>query len=263
MSSIVRPTPAQRTRRIAVLAAALFAVAVPLIQNITGVGLSQAEFAQDGNSTLRVEGYAFSIWGLLYFGILAYAIRQVLPSTGESTLINRLGFASIISFLGIGLWIITAALDMKVASVFVIFVSLLALLVPLLVYSRSVRAVRPLDPERTMLIWPLAALTGWLTVAAPLNLITTLTATNSLAPGLSPAGWAVVAIVGTTIIALIVTWALKTFAYPLPVAWGLLGAFVAELPGKPTVGFTALGAALVLVVASVIMVFRLRSGVER
>lgn len=91
MSSIVRPTPAQRTRRLVVLAAAVFAVVAPIVQNLAGLGLTQAEFAADGNTTLRVAGYAFSIWGLLYLGILAYAVRQVLPQTGESTLINRLG----------------------------------------------------------------------------------------------------------------------------------------------------------------------------
>lgn len=263
MSSIVRPSPAQKTRRIVVLAAALFAVVVPLIQNTTGWGLSQAEFAQDGNSTLRVEGYAFSIWGLLYFGILAYAIRQVLPSTGETAVINRLGWPSAVSFIGIGIWIVAAALNLKVASVLVIFASLLALLVPLLVYARPVRHLSAMEQDRTMVVWPLAALAGWLTVAAPLNLITTLTANDALAAGLSPTGWAVTAIVGVTIVALLVTYTLRTLAYPIPVMWGLIGAFVAEQPEKPVVAFSALGAALVVIVLGVIMVFRLHSGVER
>lgn len=65
MSAIERPTPAQRTRRLVVLAAAVFAVVVPVVQNLGGFGLSQAEFAADGNQTLQVAGYAFSIWGLI------------------------------------------------------------------------------------------------------------------------------------------------------------------------------------------------------
>ena len=36
MSSIIRPTPRQRTRRLVVLAAALFAIIVPLVQNLAG-----------------------------------------------------------------------------------------------------------------------------------------------------------------------------------------------------------------------------------
>ena len=45
MSSTVRPTPAQRTRRLIVLAAAAFAVIVPAVQIFADLGLSQAEFA--------------------------------------------------------------------------------------------------------------------------------------------------------------------------------------------------------------------------
>lgn len=261
--SIVRPSPAQKTRRLAVLAAAIFAIVVPLLQNLMNLGLSQAEFAADGNSTLRVAGYAFSIWGLIYAGIVAYAVRQVLPSTGESTLINRMGWPSLVSFFGIGLWIVMAAMNLKVASVIVIFASLLAVLMPLLSLSGTIRSTPLMHRDRMLLIWPLAALAGWLTVASPLNLITTATALDALPAMLSPAGWAIAAIVVVTLIGLGVTWALRTLAYPLPIAWGLIGAFVAEHETKAGVGFTALAAALILVVGGVIFAFGLRRDIVR
>ena len=263
MSSIIRPTPRQRTRRLVVLAAALFAIVVPLVQNLAGLGLNQAEFAAGGNSTLRVAGYAFSIWGLIYIGILAYAIRQALPQTGESPLLGRIGLPSAVAFFGIGFWIIVAALNLKAASVGVIFASLIALLLPMLAVSSHIRALRMFDRERILLVWPLAALAGWLTVAAPLNLITTATAFNALPAALSPDLWAIVAIVAVTVIALAVTAVLRTLAYPLPTAWGLLGAFVAEQADKPTVAFTALAGAIVLLIGGLLLTFRLRPGVER
>ncbi|MFN6980502.1 MAG: hypothetical protein ACK4NU_01100 [Brevundimonas sp.] len=263
MSSILRPTPAQRTRRLVVLAAAVFAIVVPLVQNLAGLGLTQGEFAADGNSTLRVAGYAFSIWGLIYLGILAYAVRQALPQTGESTLINRMGWPSVVTFFGIGMWIVVAALNLKAASVVVIFAALIALLAPLLTYSASIRALSRMDRDRLLLVWPLAALAGWLTVAAPLNLITTLTAFQALPDALSPSAWAILAIAVTTGVALAVTATLRTLAYPLPTAWGLLGAFVAEQADKPAVAFTALAGAIVLLVGGVLLVFRLKPGVER
>jgi hypothetical protein len=260
MSSIIRPTPRQRTRRLVVLAAALFAIVVPLVQNLAGLGLTQAEFAADGDSTLRVAGYAFSIWGLIYIGILAYAIRQALPQTGESPLLGRMGLPSAVAFFGIGFWIIVAALNLKAASVGVIFASLIALLLPLLAVSGHVRALPLLDRERILLVWPLAALAGWLTVAAPLNLITTVTAFDALPAALSPSLWAIVAV---TIVALAVTAVLRTMAYPLPAAWGLLGAFVAERADKPAVAFTALAGAIILLIGGLLLTFRLRPGVER
>ncbi|WP_312820979.1 hypothetical protein [Brevundimonas sp.] len=261
--SILRPTPAQKTRRLAVLAAAVFAIVVPLLQNLLNLGLTQAEFAEDGNSTLRVAGYAFSIWGLIYAGIAAYAIRQVLPNTGESTLINRLGWPSFVAFFGIGLWIVMAALNLKVASVIVIFASLLAVLLPLLALSGVIRSTPLMHHDRMLVVWPLAALAGWLTVASPLNLITTATALDALPSALSPLGWAILAVVAVTVVGLGASWALRTLAYPLPIAWGLIGAFVAEQETQPVLAFTCLGAALLLVVGGVIFAFGLRRGIER
>lgn len=246
-----------------VLLAALFAIAAPIIQNLAGLGLTQAEFAADGNTTLRVAGYAFSIWGLLYLGLLAYAVRQVLPQTGESTLINRLGWPSVVTLFGIGFWIIVAAMNLKAASVIIIFASLIALLVPLLVFGGTIQALGRFDRDRMLTVWPLAGLAGWLTVAAPLNLITTATAFNALPTALTPTGWAVAAVVVTALIAIGVTARLRTLAYPLPVAWGLLGAFVAEQPDNPALAFTALAAAILVLLAGVLLTFRLRPGVER
>ena len=263
MSAIERPTPRQRTRRLVVLAAAVFAVVVPVVQRLGGFGLSQAEFAADGDQTLQVAGYAFSIWGLIYLGLLAYAVRQALPQTGESVLINRMGWPSAVAMFGIGMWIVAVALNLKAASVIIIFASLLALLVPLLVNGRTIRMTGVMDRDRWFLTWPLAALAGWLTVAAPLNLITTATAFDALPAFASPTAWAIVAIVVVVLVAIEVTLYLRTLAYSLPIAWGLVGAFVAEQERNPMLGFTALGAAFLLAVAAVIITFGLKRGIER
>ena len=263
MSSTVRPTPAQRTRRLIVLAAAAFAVIVPAVQIFADLGLSQAEFAAQGDSTLRVEGYAFSIWSLIYAGLIAYAVRQALPQTGESLLLRRMGWPSAAAFFAIGVWIFVAALNLQIVSVVVIFAALVSLLTPLLACSGVVRALSPTDRDRMLLVWPLAALAGWLTVAAPLNLINTATALGALPDVLPPAGWAIVAVAVVTAVGLATTAALRTLAYPLPIAWGLLGAFAAEQADQPVVAFTALGGAVVLLVGGVLLSFRLKPDGQR
>jgi hypothetical protein len=120
-----------------------------------------------------------------------------------------------------------------------------------------------MDRDRWFLIWPLAALAGWLTIAAPLNLITMATAFDALPAFASPTAWAMAAIVVTVLMAIEVTLYLRTMAYSLPIAWGLIGAFVAEQERNPTLGFTALGAAFLLAVAAVIITFGLKRGIER
>ena len=263
MSSIVRPTPAQMTRRIIVLATAVFAIVIAQAQILMGWGQSPAEFSADSDETLRVAGYAFSIWGLIYLGIIVYAVRQALPQTGESLLIHRFGWPSVVAFLGIGWWVVAAAFDWEAATVVLIFGSLAAVLAPMIINAREIRALGRTDRDRMMVVWPLALLAGWLTVAAPLNLLTVLTGNDALPTMISPTAWAMLAIVAAALAGLGVSMVTRTLAYALPIAWGLLGAFVAEQERNGPLAYFALAAAVAVLIGAVVLTFRLRPGVER
>lgn len=264
MSSIVRPTSAQMTRRLLVLAAVIFAVVIAYAQMAFGWGQSPAEFSADSDATLRVASYAFSIWGLIYLSLLIYAVRQALPQTGESRLIHRLGWPSLLAFLGIGWWIVASAFDLEWATIVLIFGSLLVLLVPLLMEAGTIRTLDRADRDRWTVVWPLGLLAGWLTVASPVNLLTVVTGNGDLPEAPSPEVWALIAVGIVAVAALAVTARIRTLAYPLPIAWGLLGVFVAELErGRETVAYGALVAAVAVLVGAVVLTFRLRRGIER
>ena len=263
MTAIERPTPAQMTRRGVVLATAVFAVVIAEAQMLMGWGQSPQEFAADSDATLKVAGYAFSIWAVIYVGILIYAVRQAITKTAESELMSRLGWPSAIAFTGIGLWIIAAALDWEAATIFLIFASGAVLLAPMLMNARHIRPLPRMDRERLMLVWPLALLAGWLSIAAPVNLITVATGDGVLPSVLPPNGWAGLAILLVAALALGVTLSLRTLAFALPVAWGLLGVFVAETERNGFLAAVAVGAAGVVLVGAVILTFRLRPSVER
>ena len=263
MSSIVRPTSAQMIRRLIVLTATLFSIAVAQVQMLLGWGQTAAEFAADSDATLKASPWAFAIWGVIYLGLLIYAVRQALPRTGESILIHRLGWPSALALLGIGWWIVAAALDAEMATIVLIFGSLLALLIPLLGNAGHIRALSRADRDRWMTVWPLTLLAGWLTVAAPLNLITVATGNGWLPTMLSPTGWAMLAIAAIGGLALVVTWRLRMLAYALPIAWGLLGAFTAEQPRNPALAYFAFATAAAVLLGAVILTFRLRPGIER
>lgn len=263
MTSIVRPDPRQRTRRLIVLAAAVFAVLAGNIQMLAGWGQSPAEFAADGDSTLRVAGYAFAIWGLIYLWLLAYAVYQVLPATGESDILRRLGWPSVAALVGIGLWIIAAAADQDAATIVLIVGSALVLIIPLLAMAHDVRTTPARDRDRWLILWPLGLLAGWLTIASAANILTVLTGADALPAFLPPTVWALIAVAVVVGAALAVTWRLRLLAYPLPIVWGLIGVFAAEQARNPTLGFAALAAALAVVIAAVVLVFRLRRDIAR
>jgi len=264
MSAIVRPTPAPKTRRLIVLAATAFAVIAGQLQQFGNIGQSPAEFSADSDETLRVVGWAFAIWGPIYLGLIAYAIRQALPQTGESEMITRFGWPSILALLGIGSWIIAAAVDAEVATIVLIFGALVVLLIPLLTKAGLVRSLGRWDRDRWLVAWPLGALAGWLTVASPVNLLTVATGNGDLPPTLAPSVWALLAVGGVAAFALVVTWRTRLLAYPLPVAWGLLGVFVAEQDkGNATLASGAMAASLIVLGGALWITLGLRRGVAR
>ena len=232
--------PAFRT--LAIIAAALFAIGTPIVQTLTGtIAVGQGDLVNDGKQTLEAAGYAFSIWGLIYAGLLAYAVYQALPATKETPGLRLLGWPSAIAMTGCGAWLIAAAMDAKWATVAIISGSALVLCVPL---------VKRYPVQDTKDFWlvaaPVSLLAGWLTVASAINVLTVLTSFGVIQPDLADA-WAAGGIVTVLAIGVGITAAARNWLYPLPIAWGLVGVAVAEQAERMPIAVLAGGAAVVLV----------------
>lgn len=227
-------------RRWLIPAAVAFAILVPTLQALLDLGLSQAEFASDGNRTLRAEGYAFSIWSVIYLGLIAYAVWQALPRNRDEVRLAAIAPGALVAILGCGLWIIAAALDLKWGSVGIIVVSAAALTFGLLRHAPG----RGDFKHRLLAWWPLSLLAGWLTIASAINILTVLTAYGVL-DGMERAA-ALVGVGVVTLVALAVLRAGRFPVYGLPIAWGLVAVWVAEKAGKPDVAAAALAAAVVV-----------------
>ena len=232
--------PALRT--LAIVAAALFAVATPIVQWLTGtIAVGQTDLVNDGDQTLEAAGYAFSIWSLIYAGVLAYAVYQALPSTRETPGLRMLGWPSVGAMLGCGAWLIAASLDLTWATVAVIVASAAALCVPLAKrYPVQHRA------DFWLVAAPLSMLAGWLTVASAINALTVLTSEGLISAASAPA-WAGGGIVLVLFVAAMVSAASRNWVYPLPVAWGLAAVAVAEQADRPMIALLAVVASVALV----------------
>lgn len=234
-------------RTFAVLAAAILAVAVAPILSLTGT-LSAEAFASSGDSTLRAAPYAFSIWGLIYLALLGYAVWQMLRQAPETPALRAMAWPSVIAMSGCALWLLAAGLDLKAATVVIIVGSAAAAIFGLF---KAIPHIKGLGRASSFFIfWPMGLLAGWLTIASAINILTVLTAWDVITPATAlPA--ALIGILAVLAIGSAVVWRLGRMTYGLPIAWGLVAVFVAELPGKPLVAWVALLAAIAMLAVSV------------
>lgn len=231
-------------RKLAVVAAVVFAIGSPAVQAATGWGLSPSEFSAEGDETLRAAGYAFSIWGLIYAALAAFAVFQLLPRSDGSRTVSRLAWPAVLAIAGSGAWIWASAADSDWLTVAVIVVSAAAGIAAVVAGSGAGSLT-----ERLLALWPVALLAGWLTVASAINALTSLTDLGFIPQDRRlPA-----ALAGLAVVVAVTVWVLQRArepVYALPVAWGLVAVFVAERGGNPIAAWTALAAAaLVLLYA--------------
>ena len=227
-------------RSLAVLAAVIAAIVIPAVQMSQNIGLTAAEFSGQGDQTLRVAGYAFSIWGLIYFGLAAYAIYQ-LTVARETPTLRAVAWPSVVAIAGCSAWILASAFNQQWLTIAIIVTSA-AVMVAGLRRARA-DAPSPAFRDKLLIVWPLSLLAGWLTIASAVNILTVLTAQGIIGPDLS---WAAIGIAAVLLAGGLVGWMLRSRFYLAPIIWGLMGVYVAEQAGKPTVAWLAAGAALLL-----------------
>lgn len=78
-------------QRLCVFAVACIAIGASFLQATGALGLTPAEFASTGASTVRAASYAFAIWGLIYTGLLVYGVYQLVPGWANDDVLRRFG----------------------------------------------------------------------------------------------------------------------------------------------------------------------------
>ena len=227
-------------QRLSVLAAACIAIGASFLQATGALGLTPAEFANAGASTVGAASYAFAIWGLIYAGLLIYAVYQLIPGWADDNVLRRFGWPSALSMIAIGAWLIAAGADWRWATIALIALAALALIVPLVSASAPTRW-----RDALLVVTPLALLAGWLTIATALNAVTVLTAEGFVQDAIAT-WWSIGAIAVAAAVAIFVLLRSDALAYPLPLIWGLVAVFVAERDHRTEAAGFAAACALLL-----------------
>jgi len=194
-------------------------------------------------------GYVFSIWGVIYLGLLAYTVVHSLPSKRSDQTFRKSGWWVALSSVLNGAWIYLWHYGLYAATL-VVIVALLAVL--LVIYLRLNIGRRTFKTIETWtLAVPISLYLGWITVAPIANATAVLSLVWDGAP-LSGQTWTVVLLAAGVVIAGLMAFTRSDIAYLLVLIWAFSGISVrwqAE-PVLNVAGFAAAAVVLFLLVLS-------------
>jgi hypothetical protein len=252
-----RPTTSERpagvadtVRQVVVLVTSVLAIVAAFIGSGAFVGTPIQEAAGgwlDADSTLIAPGQrAFSIWSVIYTGMLAYAIWQLLPAQRTDARHRRIGYAVAASLVLNALWIGVVQLDLLGLSLPVIVV-LLAVLAWLFVQLRRMPPKNLVDTIVTD--GSIGLYLGWVVVATAANATAVLAAADFSGWGLSDETWAVIVIAAAAAVGVgLAVWGRGRIAPMLSLCWGLSWVAVARLTDEPESTTTGIAAIIAVVV---------------
>ena len=198
-------------------------------------------------------GYAFSIWGLIYIGLLASLIYQskgIFNSKEAPAIVSKIGWMFVLSCIANCLWIVAWLYDYTGLSV-IIMAILLGSLISIVLRTRM--ELDLITFKRVALEWwPFAMYFGWITVAIIANIAAYLTKLKWDGFGISPVSWTVVMISVAAIIHLFLIWTRNLREAASIGAWGLAAVAVANWNDNQTVAYTAVAATVIILVNTAI-----------
>ncbi|MBX3010767.1 MAG: tryptophan-rich sensory protein [Caldilineaceae bacterium] len=220
----------------------IVALAITLFVNYLADALpinnrSTAEISDSFPVRFTPAGYVFSIWGLIYLGLLAYAIYQLLPSQRANPRLRAIFGPFVITCAANSSWIFAWHYGLYTLSLLIVLVLLGALIA---IYGRLYPHFPQVSTaERWTTHVPFRIYLGWASVATIANAAVALYALGWQGAPLGADDWAAFMIFAASLIGFFFALRLRDMAYPLVLVWAFIGIYL-EQSDAPTTAYTAL-----------------------
>jgi hypothetical protein len=171
-------------------------------------------------------GYVFSIWGLIYIGLIAFSIYQALPAQKDNELLKKISPAYWVGNLANTAWIFLWHYEffpLTLAAMITLLVSLLY------IYRQLSKTDRSLDkPQKWFIQFPFSIYLGWISVATIANVSQVLFFLNWSGWGISGATWAVIMTGIAALLGLLMQWRENDSLYVLVLVWAFVGIAISQ-----------------------------------
>ncbi|MFN2203083.1 MAG: tryptophan-rich sensory protein [Caldilineaceae bacterium] len=209
-------------RQILVVVAVVGTITVNVLANALPInGMTTGDISDSFDVLFVPAGYVFSIWGLIYLGLAAYAVYQALPSQRDNERLRSIDYPFLLSSIANIAWIFLwhyERFPLTIAAMLVLLVSLIIIYLRLDIGRGYVRAV-----ERWLVDVPFSIYLGWITVATIANITTVLDFVSWNGWGLSDEAWFVIMLAVAILVAVLMTIVRADVAYLLVLAWAFAG----------------------------------------
>lgn len=208
-------------------------------------GLTTGEISDRFPVYFVPAGYVFSIWGLIYLGLAAFAVYQMLPAQRENPRLRKVGYLFVLSGIMNSIWLFLWHYQLFVLSLLVM-VGLLVLLI--MIYLRlGIGIYQPDNLEKWCLHIPVSIYLGWITVATIANATDVLYYLEWNGWGFSPEAWGVILLSVGVLIAAAISFSRGDIAYLLVIMWAYAGIAVKHAT-VPMIAASAWASAVVVLV---------------
>ena len=220
-------------------------------------GLNTGEISDRFQVFFVPAGYVFSIWGLIYLGLIAFAIYQALPAQRANPRLMRIDIPFVLSCLANIVWLfLWHYLQFPLTLLVMLF--LLGSLIT--IYLRlDIGRVRVSPGERWCVHLPFSVYLGWVTVATIANATDVLDYLGWGGWGIPPQVWAVVMLVVATGLTLWMSLTRRDTAFLLVIVWAFIGIAIKQA-GAPLVANAAWALSGALVIWLVVGAILFRKG---
>jgi translocator protein len=190
-------------------------------------------------------GYVFSIWGLIYLGLIAYAVFQALPAQRENPRLAATAWLFVLSCAANIAWLFFWHYEqfyLTLPAMLVILACLIA------IYLRLGTGRTPVSrPETWAVRVPFSIYLGWISVATVANATQLLFYIGWSGWGVSAEAWAVILLAVAAALGGLMSYTRRDVAYNLVLAWAFAGIAVKHADTLLVSSAAWIAAALVLV----------------
>jgi hypothetical protein len=237
-------------RQIAVVVTVIITLVVNILADVLPInGLNTAAISNSFNVYFVPAGYVFAIWGVIYIGLIAYAVYQALPAQRENPRLQATGWWAALGGLANSAWIFLWHYELFVWTLVAMFTLLATLIIVYLRLGTGRTSVS--SAEKWAVRIPFSIYLGWISVATIANVSDVLDYLKWNRFGHSAGLWMIIILAVVVLLASAMNFLRRDVAYAAVILWALAGIAV-RLPHQGVVT-TAIWVSMIFVLLTLAM----------